>query len=84
MAKMKQSVNKQKTNHGKDSKVPFAALNSFAGKKKGGKVDKLMPKPEGAGPDTLGNLNMKKGGKVKKYARGGGIEIRGKTRGKIC
>jgi len=28
--------------------------------------------------------SMKKGGKVKKYARGGGIEQRGKTRGKIC
>ena len=27
---------------------------------------------------------MKKGGKVSKYARGGGIEQRGKTRGKIC
>ena len=27
---------------------------------------------------------MKKGGKVAKYARGGGIEVKGKTRGKIC
>ena len=27
---------------------------------------------------------MKKGGQVKKYARGGGIEQRGKTRGKMC
>jgi len=27
---------------------------------------------------------MKKGGKVAKYARGGGIEQRGKTRGKMC
>jgi hypothetical protein len=27
---------------------------------------------------------MKKGGAVKKYVRGGGIEQRGKTRGKIC
>ena len=26
---------------------------------------------------------MKKGGKVKKYARGGGIEQRGKTRGRF-
>lgn len=26
----------------------------------------------------------KKGGKVAKYARGGGIEIKGKTRGKMC
>ncbi len=27
---------------------------------------------------------MKKGGRVKSYVRGGGIEQRGKTRGKIC
>jgi hypothetical protein len=27
---------------------------------------------------------MKKGGKVAKYVRGGGIEQRGKTRGKMC
>jgi hypothetical protein len=27
---------------------------------------------------------MKKGGAVKKYARGGGIEQRGKTRGRMC
>ena len=30
------------------------------------------------------SLGMKKGGQVKKYAKGGGIEQRGKTRGKIC
>lgn len=29
-------------------------------------------------------MGMKKGGKVKKYARGGGIESKGKTRGRIC
>jgi hypothetical protein len=29
-------------------------------------------------------MGMKKGGKVKKYARGGGIESRGKTRGRRC
>jgi ATP-dependent protease HslVU (ClpYQ) peptidase subunit len=27
---------------------------------------------------------MKKGGMCKKYARGGGIEVRGTTRGKMC
>lgn len=36
--------------------------------------------------DRKGRIQMKKGGKVKapvkKYARGGGIELRGKTRGK--
>ena len=28
-------------------------------------------------------VGKKKGGKVKKYARGGGIEVRGKTRGRF-
>lgn len=27
---------------------------------------------------------LKKGGSVKKYAKGGGIEAKGKTRGKVC
>jgi hypothetical protein len=27
---------------------------------------------------------MKEGGKVAKYARGGGIERKGKTKGKMC
>jgi len=30
------------------------------------------------------SLKMKKGGSVKKFAKGGGIEVRGKTRGRIC
>ena len=29
-------------------------------------------------------LKKAKGGTIKKYARGGGIESKGKTRGKIC
>jgi hypothetical protein len=29
-------------------------------------------------------VKNKRGGAVKKYARGGGIEVRGKTRGKMC
>lgn len=32
----------------------------------------------------MGKPTMKKGGSVKKYAKGGGIEVRGKTRGKMC
>jgi hypothetical protein len=28
-------------------------------------------------------MQMKKGGRVKKFCRGGGIEVRGKTRGKF-
>ena len=30
-----------------------------------------------------GEGKMKKGGKVKKYAKGGGIEMKGKTKGKM-
>jgi hypothetical protein len=38
-----------------------------------------------SGP-TVGETTggMKKGGKVKKYARGGGIESKGKTKGRFC
>jgi hypothetical protein len=39
------------------------------------------PKPKVSDTDVDG---MMCGGKVKKYARGGGIEVRGKTRGKMC
>ena len=36
-------------------------------------------------PNTLLPISpMKCGGKVKKMAKGGGIELRGKTRGKVC
>lgn len=34
-------------------------------------------------PPKMFDVGMKKGGKVKKYARGGGIESKGKTRGKF-
>lgn len=65
---MKAKVNKARTNHG-DKGVPFN-----------------MPKKSGAGAEKMGGMGMgmKKGGKVKKYARGGGIEQKGKTRGQIC
>ncbi len=33
---------------------------------------------------TAASFGMKKGGAVKKFAKGGGIEVRGKTRGKMC
>jgi len=29
-------------------------------------------------------MTMKKGGSCKGYVKGGGIEVRGKTKGKIC
>ena len=64
---MKAKVNKAKTNRG-DGGVPFN-----------------LPRNKGDGADKMGamGMGMKKGGGVKKYARGGGIEQRGKTRGKF-
>lgn len=89
----KQKINKQNTRHGKLD-MPFTALNKYAGKASGGEV---MAKKESYAAkekrhaSTLRKLaaeeeaegGMKCGGKVKKMARGGGVEIRGKTRGKF-
>ena len=61
--------------------------------KKGGKVMKYaeggMPMVEKDGKKVPafaadGKGKMAKGGKVKCMAKGGGIEVRGKTRGKMC
>lgn len=40
--------------------------------------------PKMAAEEMKEAKGMKCGGGVKKYAKGGGIEIKGKTRGKIC
>ena len=50
-------------------------------------IPALKPKkeatvPVGQSEDDM-SINKKCGGKVKKYARGGGIEVRGKTRGRM-
>lgn len=65
---MKAKVNKAKTNRGVESSVPFN-----------------LPRNKGDGAAKMGGMGMgmKKGGKVKKYARGGGIEQSGKTKGKM-
>lgn len=59
----------------KESKEMMGKEIAFM-KKKG--APKSMLKHE------MAEAKMKKGGGVKKYARGGGIESRGKTRGKMC
>lgn len=58
--------------------------------KKGGKVNPFAKEEAAESPayeakeqKALKKMGMKKGGKVKKYARGGGIEQKGKTRGKF-
>jgi hypothetical protein len=58
----------------KESKAMMKKEVSFM-KKKG--APKSMIKHE------MAEAGMKKGGKVKKYAKGGGIEVKGKTKGKM-
>jgi hypothetical protein len=43
-------------------------------------VEKFSPKKDDKAPQEK---KFKKGGKVKKYCRGGGIEVRGKTKGRM-
>ena len=59
-------------------------------------VDRFTPKQSDKEPEPVktkipgedrnkkaGGPDLKKGGRVKRYARGGGIESRGKTRGRF-
>lgn len=48
------------------------------------KKGKITPMQYAKGEKMEDEKKMKCGGSVKKYAKGGGIEIRGKTRGKMC
>lgn len=80
----KPKVNRPKTNHG--------AMALF---KEGGLMDKKMEMRHAMAMKKAGlpkkmvaeemkeAKGMKCGGGVKKYARGGGIEVKGKTRGKF-
>ena len=47
------------------------------------KSGKITPQQYAKGEKSEEAKGMKKGGKVKKYARGGGIESRGKTKGRF-
>jgi hypothetical protein len=59
------------------------------GMKKGGMahsdaaMDKKLIRKEISRAEKMEDEGMKKGGMVKKYAKGGGIEMKGKTKGKI-
>lgn len=79
-------VNRQDTRHGKID-MPFSQLNKYAGMREGGNVMKAKMEMRHA-------KAMKKAGlpkamvreemaEAKKYARGGGIESRGKTKGTV-
>jgi len=60
------------------------------GMKKGGMahsdaaMDKKLMRKEIARAEKMEDNGMKKGGKVMKYAKGGGIEMKGKTKGKVA
>lgn len=61
-------------------------LNANRRRMQSGKSAGVLPQriAPGGVEGTAASLGMKKGGKVKKFAKGGGIEARGKTRGRIC
>ncbi len=48
------------------------------------KAGKITPMQYAKGEKMEEAKKMKCGGSVKKYAKGGGIEIKGKTKGKMC
>ena len=76
---------------GSDMKQPRFAARAMrpGGMKKGGMahadeaMDKKLIRKEIARAEKMEGEGMKKGGKVMKYAKGGGIEIKGKTKGKV-
>jgi hypothetical protein len=82
----RQVINKKKTDHGQTSLFKGGGMATSAKMK--------MEKPQGVSkkgvmPESksMGMLGMKKGGATcapKKMAKGGGIESKGKTKGKVC
>ena len=79
-------VGKQNTNHGKLD-LPFTSLNKYAGHKEGGimkSADKGKKLPSWMMKKDAGGKAPPFGKKTAKFAKGGGIEVRGKTKGKMC
>lgn len=58
-------------------------LQGEAEKMRKEKLDEAQRKAGERRPN-LGKLGFKKGGSVRKFAKGGGVEVKGKTRGKMC
>jgi hypothetical protein len=80
----RQVVNKKKTDHGQQT-----LFNGGGMAKMETGVKKMGPKgisKAGVMPESkkMGMLGMKKGGMPKKMAKGGGIESKGKTKGRVC
>lgn len=86
---MRAKLARPNTSHGAID-MPYHSLRRFVGKKEGGTVafkpfEKKGAGKKGAVPPMAGkNPFGDKGEKPKKFAKGGGIESRGKTRGKMC
>ena len=93
---MPASINKPKTHH-TDGGVPNYSLSKHVGLKGGGMAESkkmvgkevAFMKKKGAPASMVKHETaemgmMKKGGKVKKMCKGGGIESKGKTKGKVC
>jgi hypothetical protein len=79
-------VNRQDTRHGKID-MPFSQLNKYAGMREGGNVMKAKMEMRHAKAMKKAGLPKKmvreEMAEAKKYARGGGIESRGKTKGTV-
>jgi len=73
-----QSVNQPKTNHGSMAFFKQGG-DTMASKMNAGFMAMIAKKKAGAKTE----MPMKKGGMAKKMAKGGGIEIKGKTKGKM-
>jgi hypothetical protein len=79
-------VNRQDTRHGKID-MPFSQLNKYAGMREGGNVKNAQMEMRHAKAMKKAGLPKKmvreEMAEAKKYARGGGIESRGKTKGTV-
>jgi hypothetical protein len=70
----------------KAKKEPNWQENELPNKRMFDQMDKIRKEEASKKPTKMygdEDVGMKKGGKVKKYARGGGIESKGKTRGRV-
>ena len=94
-AKIKQQMDKQLPKGiSKPGIMPESKSMGMLGMKKGGKAEvRMMPAKMGKVNDTMSAkkpapkeqaIGSAKMGKVKTFAKGGGIESKGKTKGKVC
>ena len=85
MAKKAVGMHEKQLHGGKKSNLSTlkcgGKVAKYAEGGKVGKSNKDMPESKEMGP-----LGLKKGGScgMKKYAKGGGVEVRGKTKGRMC